>query len=246
MTERMSRRNALGWFAGASAWFTLGGCGASDLDNDSDAGTAATSTSTCEPTNEGEVGPYFADDSDARFNRSNILSNLDGSNTQTGVPLTLSVTVLDAKNGCAAMAGVQVDIWHCNSKGVYSDEASESTTGQQWLRGYQVTDANGKVTFTTIVPGWYSGRTKHIHLRLRSTYSEVAGLSDGTNTTQLFFTQSVDDDIDVNIYEEGRNATTNASDRVFTEQTQGANVLALSGDSSTGYVAAVSIFLPIS
>jgi len=179
--DDLSRRRALGLIAGADA--------AADASGVDGAGDGAA----CEVTPEGEIGPYFSDDSDARFNRSNILSNLDGSSTQVGVGLTLTVTVLDVENACAPYANAQVDIWHCNSAGVYSDQASDSTTTETWLRGYQMTDANGQATFVTIIPGWYAGRTTHIHLRVRSTYSTASSTSDGTNTTQLFCTQALDD-----------------------------------------------------
>ena len=87
------------------------------------------------------------------------------------------------------MANVQVDIWHCNASGIYSAEDVEDTSGETWLRGYQITDANGLATFKTVIPGWYAGRTTHIHLRLRSTYDSTS--NGGTNTTQLFFPQDV-------------------------------------------------------
>jgi len=121
---------------------------------------SALSSACSSQTLEGEEGPYFVDDSATGYNRSNILSNLDGTDTQTGVPLSLTVYVYDAKNSCAAMENVQIDIWHCNAAGVYSAEASESTTGQSWLRGYQLTNANGMVQFATVIPGWYSGRPR--------------------------------------------------------------------------------------
>ena len=115
-----------------------------------------------------------------------------GTSAQTGVGLTLTVTVLDSGTGCAPYQNAQVDIWHCNAAGIYSDQASENTSTESWLRGYQMTGANGKVTFVTIIiPGWYSGRTTHIHLRLRSKYSTASSTSDGTNTTQLFFSHAL-------------------------------------------------------
>jgi protocatechuate 3,4-dioxygenase beta subunit len=60
-----------------------------------------------------------------------------------------------------------VDVWHTDAAGIYSDESIENTTGQTFLRGYQITDSNGAVTFKTIVPGWYSGRTIHIQVMIR-------------------------------------------------------------------------------
>jgi protocatechuate 3,4-dioxygenase beta subunit len=202
----------------------------------------------CAVTPEGEIGPYFADDSAAGFNRSNILANIDATSVQTGIPLTLTVTVKDSATGCAPYANAQVDIWHCNAAGVYSDQASESTSTETWLRGYQMTDASGQVTFVTIIPGWYSGRTTHIHLRVRSTYSTASSTSDGTNTTQLFFDQAFVDTLASGVApysSEGQNPTTNASDRVYSSQTNGANLLSLSGDNTAGYTAAVTIVLPI-
>jgi len=210
--------------------------------------TVTGSSSTCSSqTLEGEEGPYFVDDSASGYNRSNILSNLDGTSTQTGVPFALTLYVYDAKNNCAAMQNVQIDIWHCNASGVYSAEAVESTTGQSWLRGYQLTDANGMVQFATIIPGWYSGRTTHIHLRLRSTYdSSSAG---GTNTMQLFFDQTLVDTLDTTVSpysSEGKNSTTNASDRVYSQQEEGTTLMTLSGSVSAGYTATAKIYLPIS
>ena len=249
-TENMTRRGALTTLLGAGLAI---GCGTSvtGSDTSSDAGPEAASsadTGTCEVTPEGEIGPYLADDSAAAFNRSNILSNLDGTSTQTGVPLTLTITVVDAKKGCAPYVGAQIDIWHCNASGVYSDIAAETTTGEQWLRGYQLTDANGQVTFKTIIPGWYSGRTTHIHLRVRSTYSTASSTTDGTNTTQCFFDQSFTDALYTTVApysKQGKDTTTNAGDRVYEEEEDGANLLTLTGNNTSGYTAAVTIYLPI-
>src|ERR1700750_1790356 len=144
------------------------------------------------------------------------------------------------------MQNVQVDIWHCNAKGVYSAEASESTTGQSWLRGYQITDSNGMLQFTTILPGWYQGRTTHIHLRLRSTYDSTD--TSGSNTTQLFFDQTLINTLDTTISpysSEGTNPTTNASDRVYSQQVDGTTLLTMSGSLSAGYTATAKIYLPI-
>ncbi len=205
-----------------------------------------TAPATCSETREGEEGPYFVDDSASGYARTNILSNLDGTDTQQGVALALTLYVFDSENSCAAMEGVQVDIWHCNANGVYSAESSESTTGQSWLRGYQITDSSGKVQFTTIIPGWYSGRTTHIHLRLRSKYNSSD--SDGTNTMQVFFDQTLIDTLATSTTpysEEGTNPTTNATDRVYSEEEDGTTLLTLSGSTVEGYTASFNLHLPI-
>ncbi|MDB5986084.1 MAG: intradiol ring-cleavage dioxygenase [Nevskia sp.] len=249
----LSRRSALGVLGGAITGLTFVGCGGSEDSTDATTTTGTTTGSTttsgaCALTPEGEIGPYFTDDSAAAYQRSNILSSIDGTNQQSGIPLTLHVYVYDFDNNCAAVAGSQVDIWHCNAAGVYSNESSESTIGQTWLRGYQITDASGAVSFTTIIPGWYQGRTTHIHLRVRSSYSEASSTSDGTNTTQLFFPQTLIDTIDTTIApysSEGKNSTTNANDHVYTPETEGKTELVLAGDSTNGYVATIVIGLPI-
>jgi protocatechuate 3,4-dioxygenase beta subunit len=197
--KEISRRDVIGILAvaGAGAMLGCGGGTKTSTTTTTTATTATGSTTTCTVTPEGEEGPYFVDDSATGFNRSDIRSNLDGTSIQTGIPLTLSVYVFDNENSCAAMQNVQVDIWQCNASGIYSAEDVESTTGETWLRGYQLTDVNGLVKFVSIVPGWYQGRTTHIHLRLRSTYDSTT--DGGTNTTQLFFPQDTIDTINTTI-----------------------------------------------
>jgi protocatechuate 3,4-dioxygenase beta subunit len=202
----------------------------------------------CEASPEGEIGPYFADDSAAGFKRTDLTSNIDGTDVQDGIPLTLTVTVVDTEKKCAPYVGAQIDIRHCNAEGVYSDIAAENTSSDSYLRGYQLTDAKGVVTFKTIIPGWYSGRTTHIHLRIRSTYSDASSTSDGTNTTQLFFSQTLVDTLATNVspYDaQGKNPTTNAGDHVYAQEEDGANLLTLVGNNANGYAASVTIGLPI-
>ncbi len=208
--------------------------------------TGATTSSCATQTLEGEEGPYFVNDSATGYNRSNILTNLDGTESQAGVPFALTLYVYDAKNSCAAMQNVQIDIWHCSATGLYSAESSEGTSTKTWLRGYQLTDANGMVQFQTIIPGWYQGRTTHIHLRLRSTYDSSS--SGGTNTMQLFFDQSLVDTLYTSVSpysSKGKNTTTNAADRVYTQQEQGTTLMTLSGSNSAGYSATAKVYLPI-
>jgi protocatechuate 3,4-dioxygenase beta subunit len=264
--KEISRRGLLGMLAGSGAALAFG-CGDTVMNiggastggsatggGGAGGSTASTTASTgtgggaCAVTPEGEIGPYFTDDSASGFNRSNIVANVDGTEAQEGIPLTLTITVVDTEKSCAPYVGAQVDIWHCNAAGVYSNEASESTTTQTWLRGYQLTDGSGQVTFTTVIPGWYSGRTTHIHLRVRSSYSDASSTMDGTNTTQLFFDQTLIDGLATSVTpysSEGTNPTTNASDHVYTPETKGETLMTLSGDATSGYTAVVTIGLPI-
>ena len=98
-------------------------------------------------------GPFFVDEG---LNRSDVTAGATHAAVTEGVPLLLEVAVVGARSGCAALAGVRVDIWHADANGDYSDVGAQR--GRQFLRGYQVTDASGKVAFRTIYPGWYPGR----------------------------------------------------------------------------------------
>jgi protocatechuate 3,4-dioxygenase beta subunit len=130
-------------------------------------------------------GPFFVDE---KLNRRDVRSDPGSGKIETGVPLALSFLVSRVgSGGCAPLSGVTVDIWHTNALGKYSDEASEGTSGQKFLRGFQTTDASGKASFATIYPGWYNGRTVHIHFKLRQGQNEF--------TSQLFFEEALSDKV---------------------------------------------------
>jgi protocatechuate 3,4-dioxygenase beta subunit len=247
LNARLNRRRALKFLGVATATGLLASCGGRATTTSTSTGTGTTtSDSTCTVTPEGEEGPYFVDDAASGYLRSDIRSNLDGSSIQAGIPLTLTITVYDTRNSCALMSGVQVDIWHCNADGIYSAELVESTSDENWLRGYQVTDSTGVVKFTTIFPGWYEGRTTHIHLRVRSSYDGTD--TGGTNTTQIFFPQETVDTIYTTVAPysaRGTDSRTNASDDVYTGETHAEMLLTLTGDVKNGYAASCSIGLPI-
>lgn len=213
--------------------------------------TAASSSSCGSTVNAVTEGPYWVTDSASGYERSDIRSNLDGTSTQTGTVFNLVLYVYDRKNSCAAMQNVQVDIWHCNAAGIYSGVKNSTNgggadyTSQSWLRGYQLTDSAGRVAFTTIIPGWYSGRTTHIHIRFRSTYDSSS--TGSTNTAQLFFDQTFIDTFDTTVApysSEGKNTVTNAGDSIYNTE-GGTTLLSLSGSASSGYTATFSIYLPL-
>lgn len=110
-------------------------------------------------------GPYFVD---GMPNRSDLRSS-DGT-IQEGIPLHLNLNVYDVDDdgSCVPFSGAKVDIWEANPQGIYSGVAEDGTKGKDFLRGYQITDDNGTVQFTTVYPGWYEGRAIHIHVKVRS------------------------------------------------------------------------------
>jgi protocatechuate 3,4-dioxygenase beta subunit len=133
-------------------------------------------------------GPYFVEE---RLHRADIRSDPASGAVKRGVPLQLAFQVSQLAGGrCAPLAGAQVDVWHCDALGAYSDarDPHGSTVGQKFLRGYQVTDETGLVRFTTIYPGWYPGRAVHVHFKVRT----QAGAD---FTSQVYFDDAVTDRI---------------------------------------------------
>jgi protocatechuate 3,4-dioxygenase beta subunit len=133
------------------------------------------------------------------------------------VPLALSIAVSRLANqACAPLEGVMVDIWQCDHLGVYSGvrDRTFSTLEKKFLRGYQVTGPDGVARFTTIYPGWYPGRTVHIHFKLRSPATQRPGYE---FTSQLYFEESATDHVFAKApySERGPRSTRNASDGIF-------------------------------
>lgn len=132
------------------------------------AGVATTATTfggagSCVLIPEETEGPYPLDLSGSEeFFRSDIAEG------HAGVPLTLTLSLVDVDSGCAPIAGARVDIWHCDADGIYSgySQPRSDTTGETFCRGIQTTDNSGQVTFQTIYPGWYQGRITHIHFQV--------------------------------------------------------------------------------
>lgn len=165
-------------------------------------------------------GPYFVDE---RLNRSDLTSGTTRVEVLDGLPLRLQVGVYTVSGDtCTPLAGAQVDIWHADSAGVYSDIQAQSTVGQTFLRGYQITDQNGAVGFDTIYPGWYPSRTVHIHFKVR-TFS-ASGAQSFEFTSQLFFDDTLTDTVFANApyNSRGQRDTRNAADMVYNTGTVGA------------------------
>lgn len=179
--ERVTRRASLlrlgGLVAGAAglgAWKTADSRGAED-GGVAAAGPAGVVTGavTCILAPEQTEGPFYLDDQRVRR---------DVTEGRPGVPLTLRLEVVDASS-CRPLRGAAVEIWHCDAAGAYSGVQGETGT---FLRGIQRTNANGLVSFRTIYPGWYPGRTVHVHVKLFLGGNVV-------HTGQLYFPDAVTD-----------------------------------------------------
>ena len=198
-------------------------------------------------------GPYFRD---ARLSRRDIRPDSRTKRARPGVPLTLTFLVSRvALNACTPQSGVVVDVWHCDAAGAYSDvqdaRSGTDTTGQDWLRGTQVTDARGRAVFTTIYPGWYPGRAVHVHFKLR-TVQRASGTGaarrndrvTGEFTSQLFFPEDVTDRVHAAppYAARGRRDTPNTADILY--RNGGSQLLvAVRGDTRTGLTATFDVGL---
>jgi len=192
----MSRRRALGLAATSTIGVIVSqsaiACGADQLlasdtvatDTSGTTGTTG-STPSCVLTAALTEGPYFIDE---RLNRSDIRADPDTGVVSTGAPLALTFNVSRVSgSACTPLTGAYIDVWHCDAAGVYSD-VSGSGSGRRFLRGYQITDADGVAAFTTIYAGWYSGRAVHVHFKLRL----FAGATTSYEfTSQFFFDESL-------------------------------------------------------
>lgn len=183
-------------------------------------------------------GPVFVEED---LNRSDIRSDPSDGSMSDGAQLDLTFRVTQVAGGaCAPLAGVQVDIWQCDAEGVYSDtsELGFQTVGQKFLRGYQVTDENGLVNFTTIYPGWYEGRAVHIHFKMRT--------NDGYDfTSQLFFDDALTDDVfaQAPYNSRGERHLRNGDDGIFNNS--GGQTLLAVNKVDTGYVATFDVALDL-
>ena len=108
-----------------------------------------------------------------------------------GTPLTLDLLVLSS-DGCSPLANAAVDIWHCDAGGIYSGYQNQlgglDTRGQVFLRGTQLTGSDGRVQFQTIYPGWYPGRTTHVHFKVHLSGNREA-------TSQLYFAEELNREV---------------------------------------------------
>lgn len=178
-------------------------------------------------------GPYFIDE---LLMRSDIRSDPTTGEVKEGVPLRLIFRVSELFDGaCSPLVDATVDLWQCDALGVYGDvldgNGQFDTRGQLFLRGLQPTDENGVAEFLTIYPGWYTGRTVHLHFKVRTPDPAT------DFTSQLYFDDAVTDEVMRNApYDErGARSTLNAMDSIFLAG--GADLVLACEPEGDGYVA---------
>lgn len=261
------RRRALRWLAaGATLPVGLWACGGGSDDSADTSSTSAGSTTTsattgattttatttpgsCVAQPAETAGPYPADGSQASNARLNVLTtsgivrqdirtSLGTGTTAAGIPLTITLQLANTRQACAALAGYAVYLWHCTREGTYS-LYSAGITGENFLRGVQQADANGVLTFTTIVPGCYDGRYPHMHFEVYPSLAAATTASNAVLTSQLTFPA----DMLAEVYATNEYATSRsnyarislASDNVFGNDQGVTQISTATGAVATGY-----------
>ena len=185
-------------------------------------------------------GPFFVEEA---LNRSDIRSDPRSGEVKAGVPLRLTFKVSRLSGaGCSPLAGAQVDVWHCDTAGMYSGVRGSATTGQQFLRGYQITDAAGSAQFLTIYPGWYGGRAVHVHFKVRTGPASARSYA---FTSQLYFDEALTERVSaVEPYaSQRRRWMRNADDGIFRDG--GRQLLLAPEPDGQGYAATFDIGLQV-
>lgn len=214
MQAMMARRRALKWFAGAGTAALVAGCGGSEAGAGASSASSATATPTPSPTPTPTAtattstgasaciadpvetaGPYPGDGTNsASGSTSNVLtvsgvvrsdiraSFISSATVATGVQVTITLTLVNVNSSCAPLAGYAIYLWHCDRQGRYS---LYTAAAESYLRGVQVSDTNGQMTFTTVFPGCYDGRWPHMHFEVFSSLSNALSGRYSILTSQL-------------------------------------------------------------
>jgi protocatechuate 3,4-dioxygenase beta subunit len=241
---------ASGGSSGGSTRST-GSTGSTASMSSTESSTAATSDASCAPIPEETAGPYPGDGSngpdilaESGIVRSDIRSSIgSASGVADGVPLTVELTVTDTANGCVPLTGAAVYLWHCDREGRYS-MYSQGAESENYLRGVQETDADGRVTFTSIFPACYSGRWPHIHFEVYAGVAEATGGGEPIATSQLAFPADVCTVAYATAgYEQSVSNLAQVSldtDMVFADGVS-QQLASMSGDTEAGYTAALAV-----
>jgi protocatechuate 3,4-dioxygenase beta subunit len=261
----VARRGALKLFAGAGAGLVLAACqapigsggGTATTTTSGSGGSTTTaagaggSTAACTPIPDETAGPYPGDGTNgpniltqSGIVRRDIRSSFGSSTTTAaGVPLTITLEILDTAAGCAPLEGAAVYLWHCDRDGNYSMYA-RAIAGENYLRGVQVSDGDGAVTFESVFPAAYSGRWPHAHFEVYETLGAATSGRNAIATSQL----ALPEDVCRTVYATdgyassvtNLNQTSLARDMVFSDGWTD-QLATTTGDVASGYTASLTV-----
>ena len=258
LSTLVHRRHALKLFAGAGAGLLLAACqswtveaGTSTTTGGAGTGAGSTGGDACAAIAEETAGPFPGDGTngpniltESGIVRRDIRSSFGGSTTTAaGVPLTITLRLTDTRAGCGPLADAAVYAWHCDRDGNYS-MYSRAAQNENYLRGVQVTGADGLVTFDSIFPAAYPGRWPHVHFEV---YESLDAATTGRNavvTSQLAFPE----DVCRAVYAtdgyaqslRNMNQTSLSRDTVFSDGV-GSQMATMTGDVASGYTATLTV-----
>jgi protocatechuate 3,4-dioxygenase beta subunit len=207
-------------------------------------GTTTAATRSCVMRPRQTEGPYFVDE---QLNRSDIrVEPADGS-VKEGVPVRLMFHIWRiADSSCTPLNGAVVDVWQCDALGIYSGVQDINglfdTRGKKFLRGYQIADASGTAQFTTVYPGWYPGRTVHIHFKIRTDPAAQRGFE---FTSQLYFDDTITDQVHTQAPYATKGPRPLKNDRDYIFRSGGNQLMLLLTKDAQGYVGTFDVGLQI-
>ncbi|MFT3860321.1 intradiol ring-cleavage dioxygenase [Micropruina sp.] len=249
----LSRRGILGVFGVGAVGLTLAACTTGTAASSSASATATSSTGLTEIPDETN-GPYPGDGTNgpdileqSGVVRSDITASFGDSTTVAeGIPMRLTLTILDLAGGGGAFEGVAVYVWHCNREGNYSMYSS-GIENENYLRGVQIADSDGTVTFTSIFPACYSGRWPHVHFEVYPDEASITNADNRLSTSQVALPEDVCNAV---FATEGYSASianfaqvSLATDNVFGDDSGATQLATVSGDVTNGYT--VTLTVPI-
>nr|WP_255644152.1 intradiol ring-cleavage dioxygenase [Actinoplanes polyasparticus] len=244
----MSRRRLLRGFGLGAAAIGLAACSSN---SSSDTAAPAGSTASGEIPEE-TGGPYPGNGSNgpdvleqSGVVRSDIRSSFGtGSGTAEGVPMTLELTILDMAKDNKPFAGAAVYVWHCDRAGQYS-MYSEAVQNENYLRGVQIADGSGRVTFTSIFPACYPGRWPHVHFEVYPSQTDITDATRTIATSQVALPKETSETVYATAgYESSVTALAQVSldsDNVFGEDSGALQLGAVTGDVTNGYAVALTV-----
>ncbi len=153
---------------------------------------------------------------------------------RNGIPMLITLTILDKAKSCQPLAKAVVDIWHCDNKGKYSEYGGnglqpENLTKEHFLRGRQTADQDGRVSFISIYPGYYQGRAPHVHLEVLNPEGKSLLVS------QIAFPHGVSDTVYATENYQGGHYVSNTADGVFGASLSQNMADSVTGNTSDGY-----------
>jgi len=170
--------------------------------------------------------------------RSDIRSSIDGGRTATGVPIALTLTILNMADDDAPFENVAVYVWHCDAAGGYS-MYSTGLENETYLRGVQVAGSDGTVTYTSVFPGCYTGRWPHIHFEVYPTVDDITDPTNVIATSQVALTQSASETVYALDGYPGSSSNLSrlslATDMVFRDDGGASQLATITGDVESGY-----------